>query len=262
MKNLAKNCLLIICSMALCHIILAAETKKFVDLTHEFSKDTLHWPTATPFKLKKIFAGTAPRGYFYAVNDFTTCEHVGTHVDAPIHFAKGQENVAEIPLDHLIGNGVMVDVSNKTLKNPDYEVSVEDFVSWEHSHKKIPARSILLIRTGFENYWLDAKKYLGTDQFNGRGLNLMHFPGLSTAAAEWLIKERKIKAIGIDTVSIDFGQSKDFLTHQILGKNNIPFFENVTNLKQLATRNFTVYALPMKIAEGTGAPLRIIAVTK
>jgi kynurenine formamidase len=234
--------------------------KTFVDLTHSFSQATLHWPTAKPFQLQKTFAADTPQGYYYAVNDFTTSEHVGTHVDAPIHFAKGHPTVSEIPLTKLIGAGVLIDMRHKTLKNHDYEIDIDDLKDWENKNGLIPSHSIVLLYTGFSDFWPNPKSYLGTIQHGLEGVRNLHFPGLAPHAARWLFLNREINSIGIDTLSIDFGQSKTFLTHQMLGHYNVPFFENVANLSQLPSKNFTIYALPMKIHGGTGAPLRIIAV--
>jgi len=125
---------------------------------------------------------------------------------------------------------------------------------------KSPRGGIVLLRTGYGNFWPDPKKYLGTEEKGLDALKKLHFPGLHPGAARWLAKHRSIKGVGIDTASVDYGQSSDFLTHQILFKNNIPAYENVANLDLLPERDIIVLALPMKIKGGSGAPLRIIAI--
>lgn len=233
---------------------------EFVDLTHSFSEESVYWVTAKEFELEEVARGDTEKGYYYSANNFSTAEHGGTHIDAPIHFAKDAQSVDEIPLENLIGNAIKIDLSEKALKNPDYQVSLKDIENWEQQYGPIPTASIVLFQTGFGRYYPDASKYLGTEKRGEEAVKQLHFPGLSKEAAEWLIQNRKIKAVGIDTASIDFGQSQDFETHVALMTQNIPAFENVANLESLPEKGFTVIALPMKIKGGSGGPLRIIAI--
>lgn len=234
--------------------------KKIIDLSHVFSKETIYWVTAKEFELDTVFAGQTEKGYYYSANNIATAEHGGTHIDAPIHFAKGKHSVDQIPLEKLIGDAIKIDVSSKTTDNPDYEIGIEDFTDWEAKEKtKIPDGSIVLLQTGFAKYYPDKIKYLGTDQRGEDAVSLLHFPGLSPIAAEWLVKNRNINAIGLDTPSIDYGQSQNFESHIILLSNNIPAFENLTNLDKLPKKGFEIIALPMKIKGGSGGPLRIVA---
>ncbi len=232
---------------------------KIIDLTYSFSEDTIFWPTAEDFKLEVAFAGQTEKGYYYTANNFCTAEHGGTHIDAPIHFYKDRNTVDEIPLERLIGQGVVIDVSEKCAADRDYLVNQGDFVAWEKAHGIQLDDFIVLIRTGFGKHWPDRLKYLGTDERGPGAVPKLHFPGLHPDAAKWLVENRSIKAIGLDTPSIDFGQSTDFMSHVILYEQNIPAFENVANLDQLPDKDFTVIALPMKIKGGSGGPLRIIA---
>ncbi|WP_282122756.1 cyclase family protein [Algibacter mikhailovii] len=245
---------------AIAHEDTAFYNRKIVDLTHEFSDETVYWVTAKEFEMEVVADGETDMGFYYAANNFTTAEHGGTHIDAPIHFAKGKQYVNEIPLENLMGSAVKIDVSEKALINPDYLVSIEDFTYWEKTNgMQIPDGSIVLLETGFSKYYPDKKTYLGTDQRGPEAVKLLHFPGLSPEAAQWLVDQRDIKSIGLDTPSIDYGQSQYFKSHVILLSKNIPAFENLTNLSELPSKGFDVVALPMKIKEGSGAPLRIIA---
>jgi len=137
---------------------------------------------------------------------------------------------------------------------------VADIENWEKSNGRIRPGTIVLLRTGFGKFYPDRKKYLGTDQRGAEAVAKLHFPGLDPAAARWITQNRSIKAIGLDTASIDYGQSTMFDTHRILFEKNIPSFENVANLDQLPAKGFSVIALPMKIKGGSGGPLRIIAI--
>jgi kynurenine formamidase len=232
---------------------------RIVDLTHAFGEDTIFWPTEKGFELESQHAGKTDAGYYYAANAFRTAEHGGTHVDAPIHFYEGRDTVDQIPLERLIGPGVVVDVSAACGKDRDHRISIADLAAWEKENGAIPARSIVLFRTGFGGHWPDREKYLGTAERGAEAVTKLSFPGLSAEAATWLVAERDVRAVGIDTASIDHGKSTGFETHVALFEKNVPAFENVARLEDLPATGFTVIALPMKIAGGSGGPLRIVA---
>ena len=232
---------------------------EWVDLSHDLAADTIYWPTAEPFKLETVSAGITDKGYYYSAYQFCAAEHGGTHIDAPVHFAEGREPVDKIPLDRLIGPAIKIDVSSNAEANRDYLIGVADFEAWEKRHGRIPDDSIVLLQTGWSSYWPDPIKYLGTNKRGPEAVAELHFPGLDPAAARWITENRKIKAIGLDTASIDYGQSQMFETHRILMGQNIPAFENVANLERLPDIVPLVVAMPIKIRGGSGGPLRIIA---
>lgn len=231
-----------------------------VDLSYPFDASTVYWPTAESFHLEKDFEGTTDKGYYYSAYKYSAAEHGGTHIDAPVHFAKGQNTVEAIPLEQLIGPAIVVDVSRQVSENRDYQITAGDLKNWERQNEKIAAGTIVLLRTGFGKFYPDRKQYLGTDQRGDAAVADLHFPGLHPDAARWLSQDRKISAIGLDTASIDYGQSTLFESHRILFARNIPALENVANLDKLPVRGFSVIALPMKIKGGSGGPLRIVAV--
>ena len=232
---------------------------KIIDLTYSFGKETIYWPTAESFKLDTVFAGITDKGFYYAAFQFCAAEHGGTHLDAPIHFAKGKQTIDKIPLTNLIGKAIVIDIKEKALGNKDYLIKIDDFKNWEQKNGKVFDGAIVLLNTGYARFWSDKEKYMGTAELGPDAVAKLHFPGLDPKAAEWLTKERKIKAIGLDTPSIDYGQSVLFKSHQILFKHNIPAFENVANLDNLPPKGAFVFALPMKIKGGSGGPLRIVA---
>lgn len=231
-----------------------------VDLSHDYSAESIFWPTADPFRLEVVAAGMTPQGYYYAANNFATSEHGGTHLDAPIHFAEGRWTVDEIPLDRLVGPAVVIDVSGPAASQPDYQVSVADLAAWEQTHGTVPDEAIVLLRTDYSRRWPDAERYLGTAERGEAAVPNLHFPGLHPDAARWLAETRRVKAVGIDTASIDYGQSSLFESHRTLYERNIPAFENLTALDRLPPRGATLIALPMKIKGGSGGPLRAIAI--
>jgi kynurenine formamidase len=235
------------------------EGGRWIDLTHPFSEETLYWPTAQRFELETEFHGHTDKGYFYSAHRYCASEHGGTHVDAPIHFAEGRDTLDEIPITRLVGPAAVIDVSSSVGTNADYEISVADIESWESEHGRLAEGAIVLFNTGFGRYWPDAAKYLGTDERGADAVAKLHFPGLHPEAARWLVEKRSINAVGLDTASIDHGQSTHYESHCILFDKNIPAFENVAQLDKLPATGAHVLALPMKIKGGSGGPVRIVA---
>lgn len=230
---------------------------KVIDLTYSFDDKTIYWPTAKPFTWEKEAWGVSTGGYWYTAARYAASEHGGTHLDAPIHFGEGKQAADEIPLAKLISPAVVINIADACNKDADYRLTVEDITTWETQNGRIPDDSIVLIHSGWGKFWGDKKQYLGTD-IAGDVANL-HFPGISREAAKLLTEQRKIDAVGIDTASIDYGPTKDFIAHQILNGANIYALENVANLEKLPAKGATLIALPMKIKGGTGGPARIIA---
>ncbi len=232
----------------------------WIDLTYSFDSTTLYWPNnKTTFVHHTDAEGLTPKGYYYSSYSICTPEHGGTHLDAPVHFAKNKYTVEQLPLKSLTGNAVVIDVSKKALANRDYQISIADITTWELEQGTLDPNTIILFKTGYGKYYPNRAAYFGTAKTGIEAIPELHFPGIDPKTASWLIKERAVKAVGLDTPSLDYGQSNDFKTHQILLGSNTPGFENVANLDKLPARNIFVVALPMKIGGGSGAPLRIIA---
>ncbi len=242
------------------HSHIAWEHTRVVDLTHSVGADTIVWPTEQDFKLIVQHAEEAPDGYYYASNRIEMPEHGGTHLDAPIHFSRGKQTLDQIPIERLVGGAVRIDAQSQCARDRDYQVTVRDVEQWEAAHGRIPDHAIVLVDTGFARFWPSRKEYLGTELRGQEGVRALHFPGVHPDAAAWLVRERQTKAVGIDTASIDHGQSTKFKTHVALLSHNVPVFENLADLSGLPEKGFDVIALPMKITAGTGGPLRIIAV--
>ena len=232
---------------------------QWVDLTHELAEDSPFWPTAEGFRHEVAYYGQTPGGWFYSSYNLALSEHGGTHLDAPIHFAAGRQTADQIPLDRLIGPAAVIDVSAASAANRDYRFTVADLERWERAHGRLPDGAILLFHTGFSKFWPGRKAYMGTDERGPDAVAKLHFPGLSEELGRFLVERRKVAAVGLDTPSLDYGQSKDFIVHRILLGANIPGFENVADLHQLPAKGATAVALPVKIRGGSGGPLRIVA---
>jgi kynurenine formamidase len=231
---------------------------RWIDLTHPFNKDTVYWPTAKMFSKTEVYRGRTPGGWFYSAYNFAAAEHGGTHMDSPIHFADRTRSADQVPLGQLIGPGFVIDVSEHVRRNVDYLISVNDIRKFEAKHGQLPPGAIVLLNTGRAKLYPDRKAYMGTNERGQQAVAKLHFPGLSERAAALLV-DRKIGAVGIDTPSIDRGQSKTFESHVRLMTNNIPAFENVGDMHGLPPTGATIIALPMKIEGGSGGPLRIVA---
>jgi kynurenine formamidase len=230
---------------------------RLVELTHPFDEQTIYWPSARPFTLQRVAHGPTAGGWWYAANDFCAAEHGGTHLDAPIHFAEGRWTADEVPLDRLVGPAVVLDIAAAAARDPDALLAWRDVEAFEAEHGRIADGTIVLVRTGWAQRWTDRARYLGTDA-PGDTAHL-HFPGVGEEAALRLTTARRIRAIGIDTASIDHGPSRDFRAHRALANANVPIFENLAGLAALPPRGATLIGLPMRIRGGTGGPLRAIA---
>lgn len=252
--------------MAACAVVSACATSRtpstdtgppcLVDLTHAYDEDTVYWPTSpSRFEKETLFYGHTDRGYFYSAYTIATPEHGGTHLDAPIHFAEGQDTAEAVALERLVAPAVVIDIQEAATSNPDALLQTTDIEEFEAAHGRIRPGTIVLVRTGWAARWPDVERYLGDD--TPGDASKLHFPGISESAARTLV-ERDVAAVGIDTASLDHGPSKDFVAHRVLMEAGIPGFENVADLTQVPPRGARVIALPMKIAGGSGAPLRIV----
>jgi kynurenine formamidase len=229
-----------------------------IDLTYPFDEHTIYWPTDPTFHWEKAKWGMTPDGYWYASARYAASEHGGTHLDSPIHFGAGQATAEQIPISRLIAPAVVVDVQVACARDRDYMLRREDLENWEKAHGKIPDGAIVLMRSGWGKFWPDKIRYLGSD-VHGDTAHL-HFPGISPEAAAWLVANRKIAGIAVDTASLDHGPAREYLAHRTLNGAGIYGLENVANAEKLPEAGATLIVLPMKIKGGSGAPARIIAI--
>jgi len=233
-------------------------TARVVDLTHPFDERTPYWPTATRgFELAPVHYGRTEAGYFYSAYSFCAPEHGGTHLDAPIHFGEGRWTADQIPVERLVRPAVVIDVAAASASDADHRLTADELQTWEARHGRIAEGTIVLLRTGWSARWPDKKRYLGDD--TPGDASRLHFPSYGAEAARILVADRKVAALGVDTASIDPGSAKDFPVHQIVAAANVPGFENLAGLDALPPTGAWVVALPMKIAGGSGGPLRAIA---
>src|SRR5687768_17389743 len=258
-RQLALLSVLLFCACATSRGIDLASAE-LIDLTHTYDEQTLYWPSSPParFELKELAYGRTPGGYFYSSYAVCTPEHGGTHLDAPIHFAEGRRTADQIPLTQLVAPAVVIDVTAKSAADADYRLTADDVRQWESAHGAIESGTIILLRTGWSSRWGNRKAYYGDDT-PGSTENL-HFPSYGEDAARLLVTERRVAALGVDTASIDYGQSRDYIVHRIANGADVPGLENIAHLERVPLRGAWVMALPMKIGGGSGGPVRIVAV--
>ncbi|MCP4195568.1 MAG: cyclase family protein [Proteobacteria bacterium] len=232
-----------------------------LDMTYAFGDSSIYWPTGKGFEAKPMFWGKTEGGWWYASNDYSANEHGGTHVDAPIHFYEQGKTIDEIALTSWFGPAVRLDVTEACENNRDYRLTVADIQEFEKAHGDIPRGAWVVMYTGIgTRYYPDRTKVLGTDKRGPEAVPLLSFPGFSKESVDYLLQHRDITGIAIDTPSIDYGKSPDFPVHiALLGAGKLAI-ENIANLDKLPNTGATLYAVPMLIENGTGAPARIFAV--
>ncbi|HEX8815011.1 MAG TPA: cyclase family protein [Terriglobales bacterium] len=230
--------------------------REVVDLTHTINAQVpTYEPEAKSPYLATTVATVAKDGYF--MRNISLPEHFGTHLDAPAHFVQGTWTVDQIPVERLVAPLVVIDVSENAKSNPDYQISVEDIAAWEKVHDQIPLNSVVMTRTGWDARWNSANDYRNPDS-----KGVLHFPGYSLDAAHFLVEGRKVLAIGIDTLSIDYGPSKDYPVHKYDLGHSVYQLENVANLDHAPVSGGLVVIAPMKLEGGSGAPVRILALAR
>ena len=229
---------------------------QLIDLTYPFDNQTIYWPTEKGFQLHTVFYGKTPGGYFYSAYKFCAPEHGGTHVDAPRHFSKNGLTVDKIPTEAMRGEALVINVTSQVQANRDYAVSIEDIQHFEKQYRSLHSGDIVLFYTGWGKYWGNKKRYLGSDKFGDT--KHLHFPGISKKAAQYLVA-KKLKAIGLDTPSLDPGVSLEFWAHRVILGANIYGIENIANLQTIPPLGAVLIVAPMKIQGGSGAPARVYA---
>ncbi|KAB0802282.1 hypothetical protein PPYR_04468 [Photinus pyralis] len=226
-----------------------------VDLTWPFNNVTISWGDGQKYEVTKETFIDKPDGNWYGAKEFALAEHCGTHLDAPYHFAKDGWKVDEIPLSRLIVKCVKIDLSEKTEKlGYNSRLLPEDIIEWERRHGPIPLNSVILAYFNWGQFYEDRIKYLGANNSAS-----YKFPALSPEAAQWIANTKKVVGVGLDTPGLDPGGSTTNMVHKILAENQIYGLENVKIPKDYPEKGCQLYVMPMLLAGGTGAPVRIIS---
>ena len=184
-------------------------------------------------------------------------EHMGTHIDAPAHFGQGAWRTQQIPVENLMGAGVVINVKDKAAADYDYRIMLSDVMAYENKYGRIPDGAIIMMNSGW--YHKYPNKTLIFNTVDHANVSLFHFPGFHEEAVEWLINHRHIHAIGTDCPSFDYGQSDTFPVHVLIAKENVIGVENVANLDKVPESGSTMFLPVIKIDDGSGGPTRVLA---
>lgn len=246
---------------------LADNTVQIIDLTNTLSASTPTLQLPEPFSnladfsLENVshFDETGP---MWAHNNFAQGEHVGTHIDAPIHWMTGKDgkDVASIEPERLVGPAVVLDFSSESEADPDFLVDVEHLKAWEAEHGPLPDNGWLLFRTGWDQYSKDQAAFVNTDE------NGSHTPGFSAECSRWLAQETTISGIGVETVGIDQGNAVELdppfpMHYYLLGEDKYGI-TSLQNLAKLPTRGAVLIVAPLPIVDGTASPCRVFALVE
>ncbi len=229
--------------------------RKVVDLTHTVNENLPIWPTDGPLEKYSTKILNVYRTHGFYSRSINIPEHFGTHIDAPAHSCEGKLTIDEILPDNLINPAVVISVQEKVMNNLDYALTVNDIIEWEKRFCIVPNNSVVLMHSGWSKYWNEPKLYLNQDE-----KGVMHFPGFSEDAVKFLIDERNINGIGVETLSIDCGHSADFPVHKILFKANKYALENLADIGKLPPVIATLIIAPLKLENGSGSPVRVFVV--
>jgi kynurenine formamidase len=232
---------------------LASGKLTIVDLAWPLNPQSAYWPgdNYRPFELHTI-ATLEKDGVLSKA--FSSPEHLGTHLDAPNHFEPNCPSVDQIPPEQLFAPGVVIDVSGAASADADYLLSLADVKDFEAAHGQIPTGAVVLAYTGWSKFWKLPDRYQNRDV-----RDRLHFPGFAPEAVDFLIRERNVRGVGLDTLSVDHGLSRDFPVHHLLGKAERYGLENLTALDKLPPRGFYLVVAPLKIETGSGGPVRVFA---
>jgi kynurenine formamidase len=223
---------------------------RVVDLTHPMTPE---FPTffGTPGIALKRLKDFKADGF--NMFEWTVLEHAGTHMDAPLHFAASGDGPDTLPVDQLVVPLAVIDVTSKTAGNPDYQLTPADLRAWERRHGRLPRGACVAMNAGWAKR-LGSESFLGKDAKGG-----LHFPGFHPEATDWMLKERRLRGLGVDTLSLDYGPSTDFKTHYAWLPSGRWGLECMANLDRVPPRGATLVVGAPKIKGATGGPARLLA---
>jgi kynurenine formamidase len=223
-----------------------------VDLTHTMSPDFPTFNGKPGIEMQREFALKKDG---YNLYWWRVSEHAGTHMDAPIHFSEHGATADKLAIDQLVVPLAVVDIAYKAEQEADYLLSPDDLALWESKNGRLPDGCCVALYSGWG-------ELLTTDEarFSGRDINgTFHFPGFAPEAAQWMMRERKVAGIAVDTLSLDNGPSRDFKTHKLWLPSGRWGLENVANLGKVPASGATLVVGAPKVKDATGGLTRVLA---
>ena len=226
--------------------------RNVADLTHVLGTQIPLFPGAAPFRIQQADSHDND-GYYGSI--LTYWEHSGTHMDAPVHFAPNGLFVDQLRIENLVVPAVVINITEKVRRDPDAVVTPDDIRAWERRYGRIPDNAAVLMASGWGARAGSVEAFRNTDSSG-----VMHFPGFGKEAIDFLLTERRISGIGVDTLSLDHGPSTTFAVHYTILPTNRWGLENLANLESIPPSGATLFVGAPKIASGSGGPTRVMAV--
>ncbi len=234
--------------------------REVVDLTHSLPASSLEKPRKSGYHFETVALSEKMSSFQTSesqASESQTSEQFATRIDAPAGLRPGTWTVDQIPAGRLIGPLVVLDVSASARSNPDYEISVQDIARWEQANGQIPLGAVIVARTGWGSRWDSLRKYRNADAQGS-----MHFPGYSKDAARFLAEGRNALGLAIDTPNLDRGSARKFAVAQYAAEHGLYLLANVANLDRMPANGAVAMVAPAKVAGGSSAPVRILALVR
>ncbi|WP_066425956.1 cyclase family protein [Anabaena sp. 4-3] len=224
---------------------------RVIHLSHVIDTDIPQWPGDPPVEFTPV-AELQDDGYH--LRRFSLGEHSATHINAPNSFYQAGVGIDQYSAQSLIVPAVVIDISTAATVNPDYILTIADVMAWEVQHGEIASGSVVLLYTGWQNKWSDKNAF-----FNQDADGIMHFPGFGREVTEFLLQERRIAGVGIDTHGVDSGREQSFTTNRLVLAQQGIVLENLTNLDQLPPKGTTLAIGILRLRRGSGSPVGVLA---
>lgn len=225
--------------------------RDIIDLSHAIHPNIPIWP-GDPAPEFETVSEIDKNGYF--LRKFSMGEHSGTHINAPNTFDPAGASVDSYASQSLVLSGIAIDIREQSLANPDYTLTIDDVLSWEQQHKFIEPGNLVLLYTGWQAKWDNQQEFFNPDE---RGI--CHFPGFGQAATQFLLEERLIAGIGIDTHGVDAGQDESFAVNKLVLQKQGIVLENLANLDLLPAADFILAIGRLRLLGGSGSPVSVLA---
>ncbi len=224
--------------------------RRIIDLSHAIAPTIPLWPGDPPVEFESV-AEIGKDGYY--LRKFSMGEHSATHINAPNSFAPEGLGIESFAASSLVVPAIAIDLRHRTLANPDYALALTDIFSWEQNNQPIPTGSLVLLYTGWQEKWGNSQEFFKADD---RGQ--LHFPGFGLEAAQWLVKERTIAGIGIDTHGVDPGIDDNFTVNKFILSQSKIVLENLTNLDKIPPTGTTLVIGILRLIGGSGSPVSVL----
>lgn len=224
---------------------------RIVELNHEIHNGIPTWPGDPEVLFSKV-SSLQNSGYF--LRQLSIGEHSATHMNAPSSFSADATSIDEYPPEKLVVPAVVIDVREKAAANADYTFSIEDVLAWEKVHGRVPPAHMVLLYTGWQHRWSSPERFMNFDKDGNP-----RFPGFLGASTKFLLKERNIAGVGIDTHGVDPGTDQTYETNtRVLASNGI-VLECLTHLDKLPPKGITLVIGILRLKDGSGSPVAVTA---